>query len=806
MTQQKLVQLAQQGNANAIATLMNRHLQTKGITAKAVLKNECLQIMLEAAQAPNQKILVPFLQKGIASLGCEIIREVKVYGRQSGESLPDWNEEFRVQQTDISLPELAKQKDIKAITVLINQWVKPYSINAKASLKGDCLQVMLEALDSPDQSTASLVSEKLKDLNIQGLTLLKVYGKQIDEDFPDWTQDLSFTVTASESVQNDQDSSSEQASRTHADHSSKSLDTINLSNELYDTLNIIFAQALTCRLEEKEDSRSIYEIVHDFVFGIEEDLILAVENIDAPLSDLFSKKHIELDGSKLKGAINIALSSKVSTIRMAVRQLERVSQEVLEFDFPQESDAIKTFFKDAASEFSANLVGRTTMSQEMIVGATIGSLIAPGLGTFIGGAVGGWFSGNKKQKQMESLLSRYEKARQEIFNEWRLLLQFVYEQIYTLLLNLHDIKLMPYALFQQASERYNQANSFFHNQEFERAIEAYDNALQSNPLFVSAWNNKGYALQNLERYEEAIIAYDQAISIDPSFVLPLFNKGLVLRALERHREAIEMYRRVVAISPDDFEAWIYMISSLHDLGQLDEMLEACNEAVKVNPDHYLGWYSKACGLMLKGKVSDSLDALETAIAINPESTQELAKTDPAFDSFRNSERFILLMESAVGVDYGQLKRFLAQKKWKEADQETARLMRLAIKNLMGWDQAPLGLDKDTIANFPASDLATIDKLWVENSEGKYGFSVQKAIYQRFGGTEEFNGAIRDKFGDYTGWRVKDSDGYSSWRNADKFEYNFDSNPRGHLPSSLWTGDGLFENPRDRLIALFSRLS
>lgn len=113
MTQQNLLQLAKQGNADAISTLINRHLQAKGITAKAVLKDECLQVMLEATQPPSQKVLVPFLQKGITSLGCEIIRKVKVYGRQSGESFPGWHEEFSLLKADISLPELAKQKDIQ---------------------------------------------------------------------------------------------------------------------------------------------------------------------------------------------------------------------------------------------------------------------------------------------------------------------------------------------------------------------------------------------------------------------------------------------------------------------------------------------------------------------------------------------------------------------------------------------------------------------------------------------------------------------------------------------------------------------
>jgi hypothetical protein len=48
-TQPNLLELAKQGNAKAIATLINRQLQPKGITAKAAFKDGCLQIMLESA-------------------------------------------------------------------------------------------------------------------------------------------------------------------------------------------------------------------------------------------------------------------------------------------------------------------------------------------------------------------------------------------------------------------------------------------------------------------------------------------------------------------------------------------------------------------------------------------------------------------------------------------------------------------------------------------------------------------------------------------------------------------------------------
>jgi hypothetical protein len=106
--------------------------------------------------------------------------------------------------------------------------------------------------------------------------------------------------------------------------------------------------------------------------------------------------------------------------------------------------------------------------------------------------------------------------------------------------------------------------------------------------------------------------------------------------------------------------------------------------------------------------------------------------------------------SAKGVDYRKLRDLLRAKKWKDADYETNRVMLKAAGGASGW------LDFKQTKNFSCTDLGTIDKLWVKYSNGKYGFSVQKQIYQSLGGTKDFYLEGLDnweqKFGDKVGWR------------------------------------------------------
>jgi len=75
---------------------------------------------------------------------------------------------------------------------------------------------------------------------------------------------------------------------------------------------------------------------------------------------------------------------------------------------------------------------------------------------------------------------------------------------------------------------------------YKKAIECYDNALKINQNYASAWNNKGYVLDELRRYKEAIGCYDRALEINQNYASAWNNKGYVLDELGKYEEAVEL--------------------------------------------------------------------------------------------------------------------------------------------------------------------------------------------------------------------------------------------------------------------------
>ena len=98
MNQQNILELAKQGNPNAIATLVEKALNKKGITAKAGLENNCLHLLLEAPQLLDPQACIRVIEKGMQRLQPASIEAIAVYGRRLGHKLPDWTHPIRYQK------------------------------------------------------------------------------------------------------------------------------------------------------------------------------------------------------------------------------------------------------------------------------------------------------------------------------------------------------------------------------------------------------------------------------------------------------------------------------------------------------------------------------------------------------------------------------------------------------------------------------------------------------------------------------------------------------------------------------------
>ncbi|NJO62225.1 MAG: GUN4 domain-containing protein [Richelia sp. RM2_1_2] len=135
------------------------------------------------------------------------------------------------------------------------------------------------------------------------------------------------------------------------------------------------------------------------------------------------------------------------------------------------------------------------------------------------------------------------------------------------------------------------------------------------------------------------------------------------------------------------------------------------------------------------------------------------------------------LRSELGIDYSRLRDLLASKNWEEANQETCRLMIQTVGKKEGqW------LNEEDFTNFPCEDLRKINQLWVNNSQGKFGFSVQKEIYESLSGKVESLSVSAKQFSaeQQEILRWKQMEKRIGWLETGRSTIS-DDTPKAHLP-------------------------
>jgi tetratricopeptide (TPR) repeat protein len=128
---------------------------------------------------------------------------------------------------------------------------------------------------------------------------------------------------------------------------------------------------------------------------------------------------------------------------------------------------------------------------------------------------------------------------------------------------------------------------------FDRALDCFDRALQSNPSEPFCWAFSAVTLSYLGRTGEAIGRLHRYRELCPLDPYPFyFNTAFTLTyALAgEYAKAVEMGRRVVAENPNYFAAYRPLITSLARTGAIDEARTLLDKLLANEPQFSIGWF------------------------------------------------------------------------------------------------------------------------------------------------------------------------------------------------------------------------
>jgi tetratricopeptide (TPR) repeat protein len=103
-----------------------------------------------------------------------------------------------------------------------------------------------------------------------------------------------------------------------------------------------------------------------------------------------------------------------------------------------------------------------------------------------------------------------------------------------------------------AEEYFNIAFKASDNQNYQKAIQDYNKAIEINPNNGNIYYNKGAAHNNLKEYIKAISSYDKTIEINPNDSEAYNNRGFSYYLLNKYEKACKDFKIAIKLGNTQF--------------------------------------------------------------------------------------------------------------------------------------------------------------------------------------------------------------------------------------------------------------
>ena len=104
----------------------------------------------------------------------------------------------------------------------------------------------------------------------------------------------------------------------------------------------------------------------------------------------------------------------------------------------------------------------------------------------------------------------------------------------------------------------------------EKALSAYDTAIQLKPDYAEVYNNRGNIKNGLSSHDAAFDDYDEAIRLNPNFAEAYSNRGATKFRLGEHAAALADLNEAIRLRPDFMNAYINRGIAQLGLNNIDE--------------------------------------------------------------------------------------------------------------------------------------------------------------------------------------------------------------------------------------------
>lgn len=152
------------------------------------------------------------------------------------------------------------------------------------------------------------------------------------------------------------------------------------------------------------------------------------------------------------------------------------------------------------------------------------------------------------------------------------------------------------------------------------AIKDFNKAIEINPKHDNAYVNRGSAYDNEGEYDLAISDYNKSLELNPRNAGGFFNRGLAYAFKKKYDLAIIDFDKTIELDSRHAKAYYSRGLAYAYKGKYSLSINDFNKAIEVDPEYTDAYYNRGLTYNLKGQHNLAISDLNRAIELNPRYT------------------------------------------------------------------------------------------------------------------------------------------------------------------------------------------
>jgi len=174
---------------------------------------------------------------------------------------------------------------------------------------------------------------------------------------------------------------------------------------------------------------------------------------------------------------------------------------------------------------------------------------------------------------------------------------------------------------QVATEYFDLGNAYVELGRYEKAVTAFQSAVQLDPSFVKAQYNLALAYVRVKRTDDAVVILKRLLSSDPQNTQVLSALGWSYHLAGREEDALAQYSTVTSLSPADQNALYNSAIILWKLSRLHDAMDKLGLLLSRAPEDTDALFAAGSILLALDQPSDSADMLSRYLDKKPKDTE-----------------------------------------------------------------------------------------------------------------------------------------------------------------------------------------